>query len=148
MAVVVKPENFSNLLEWDVREIDVKYTLIDQVIEYLFARCTMYKWVIFLHDQPGDCEIIYNSANRPKSYYHVIVWFRTTNKTGRKQYFSNIPLMQWLRRLYREMGFSVYPIVTEMLDPQIRVSHLISKKHKYIANASNPDYVVKGLLNE
>ena len=97
----------------------------------------------------GDCQIIYdNAVDRPKSYYHVIVWFKTTNRAGRRQYFSNIPLMQWLRRLYREMGFSVYPIVTEMLNPQIRVSHLISTKHKYIANASNPDCSVKALLNE
>ena len=55
MAVLVVPENFSHLLDWDVREIDVKYTLIDQVIEYLFERCTIYKWMIFLHehDQQG-----------------------------------------------------------------------------------------------
>ena len=143
MAVVVRPLELP--CEWDVREINVNYTLIDQVIEYLFARCTVYKWVIFLHDQPEECNVI-DLSHPNERYYHVIVWFKTMNRAGRKQYFSNIPLMQWLRRLYREMGISIYPTVTEMMDPEIRISHLISTRHKYISNASNPDFAVVNLL--
>ena len=128
--------------EYDVHEFDLNFSLVDHVIDYLHMRSSMYKWAIFLHDQHHECNIYKSDLSNPGRYYPVIVWFKTLGNDGSKQYFSNIPLMQWLRRLYRNNGLMIYPSVFNMFDIEVHLDRLISTNHAYLNNVSNPHEVV------
>ena len=132
--------------EYDVREFNLNFSLVDHLIKYLHTRVNIYKWVIFLHDDHHDCNIYDADLSNPGRYYHVIVWFRVRARDGSKQYFSNIPLMQWLRRLYRNNGILMYPSVFNMFDIEVRLDRLITSNHAYLNNVSNPHEEVVGLL--
>ena len=134
--------------EYDVHEFNLNFALVDHLIEYLQTRMNLYKWVIFLHDHHHDCNIFEADLSQPMRYYHVIVWFRRRGRDGSKQYFSNIPLMQWVRRLYRNCGLSLYPSVFDMFDIEVRLKRLIITNHAYLNNVSNPHEDVILVLDE
>ena len=86
--------------EWDVREIDVKPSCLNDILYYLKNRLLKYYWMLLFHDGSVECDIIDETV--PKlQYYHLFVWYpKTCVGTKKKQYFSNLPVMQYVRRIY------------------------------------------------
>ena len=118
-------------IEWDVRELDVKEICLPKILEYLKNRCMKYFWALLYHDGSCQCEIIDETV--PKcTYYHMFVWYEKKEiqrNTMRKAYFSNLPFMQYVRRIYATKGEICYPSVFEYDDVVPHLVSLIRSKH-------------------
>ena len=130
-----------DFLGFDVREFDLRNEYLEKFVKYLEGRHSFYHWVILFHDKNGSCAGVCGDL-----YYHVIVWFKQYSQNGKKQYFSNIPLMQWVRRMYRSNGNMVYPNVLCYGDIELRIDRLISSGHIYLSNMSFPHPSVYDIL--
>lgn len=139
--------------EYQCREFDLEHLLLDEFVYYMKKHSLMYYWMIFVHDKnQEDCNVFYEDPQSGKLvkqlYYHVLVWFHPIKqKTGEKLYFSNTPLMQFIRRIYRSNNYLVYPRVYEIEDCQIHLEKMFRSKHPYLDEVSaNPpwfDEIVK-----
>ena len=132
-----------DLWDYDVREFDLRYELIESFLKYLNFRRGSLRWVILFHDKGQRCDSNYNHD----IYYHVIVWFHTHSDTGKKRYFSNLPLMQWIRRTYRSHGWMEYPNVLCFGNIGLRIDQLLSMRHIYMKHMSFPHFSVDDILS-
>ena len=120
---------------FDAREINLRSELIESFVKYVNSRRNILYWVILYHDGGQTCK---GNMNNHISYYHVIIWFRTHSRTGRKQYFSNLPVMQWLRRTYKHNNYFEFPNVLCFSNMGLRIDQLLSNGHIYIRHLSFP----------
>ena len=128
---------------FDVREVNLRSELIDDFFKYVNTRREVLRWVILYHDGGQKCQ---GSVHTAVSYYHVIVWFHTYSRTGRIQYFSNLPVMQWLRRTYKRHNIYEFPSVLCFSNMGLRIDHLLSDGHIYIKHLSFPHCSVDFIL--
>ena len=137
-----------NGFEWEVREIDVKQICLEDILKYL-ENCTLkHYWVLLFHDGSVECEIIDETV--PKlQYYHLFIWYHKeaeTRRTKKKNYFSNLPFMQFVRRIYSKWGEIIYPHVLDYNDVIPRLVSLINSSHVLIKNKSHfPEWIKEEL---
>ena len=138
----------STEFQWDFREIDVKEICSFKILEYLKSRCLKYYWALLYHDGSVECEIIDENGER-FSYYHLFIWFKKQpEKEKRKLYFSNLPFMQYVRRIYACKCEIVYPSVFQYDDVIPRLVSLMKSKHRLIKEESNIPYWVEDELTK
>ena len=127
--------------EYDVREFNLRCEFVEKFVKYISGRQSYYKWMIFFHDGNRRCDGV------DDVYYHVLVWFKKLSPDGKTQYFSNIPLMQWVRRTYRTNGHITYPNVLCFGDIELRIDRLMSNGDIYLQNMSFPHPLIYNMLS-
>ena len=146
--VAVMDLNFEHEIEWEVCEIDVKKLCLDNILYYLKNRLLNYYWMLLYHDGTVECEIVDETGSKVQ-YYHMFVWFhKKAVSLEKKQYFSNLPFMQYVRRIYQKWGEIVYPHVLNHHDIIPRLMSLIKSGHPYVKNASNVPWWIKETMKE
>lgn len=131
--------------EWCVREVDLRPCFIPQVLEYLQNCCMKHFWIFLFHDGSVECEILDEYCQKLQ-YYHLFVWFKMPKKATRKNYFSNIPFMQFLRRIYSCKNELCYPTVFKYDDLMARLISLVNSSHRLMKEESNISYWIKDEL--
>lgn len=114
---------------------------------YLKGHQKDYRWALFLHEEHHKCDIIPGGKGKPLKYYHMLIWFRQ-KVDGHGRYFSNVPFMQFIRRLYKKYNEACYPVVHELYDIEVQIKRLVRSKHRLITNASEIHESFKHLLEE
>ena len=131
---------------WDCREIDINEKCLVPILKYFNNRCMKYFWAALYHDGSIECDII-NEFGGSNKYYHLFVWYKPgeiSNK--RKAYFSNLPFMQYVRRMYMLHGEIVYPTVANLTDVNSRIVSLLNSKHHFLKTDSHiPPWVEEEL---
>ena len=133
--------------EWNVREIDVKQNCLEEILKYLENRTLKHYWVLLFHDGSVECEIIDETVPN-LVYYHLIVWYqkKINTRRGKKNYFSNLPFMQFVRRIYSKWGEIIYPKVLDFTDIIARLVSLINSNHVLIKQKSHfPEWIKEEL---
>lgn len=128
---------------FDVREINLRSCMIENFVKYVNMRRSVLHWLILYHDNNQKCK---GNVNDGSSYYHVIIWFHTHSASGRKQYFSNLPVMQWLRRTYKRFNYFDFPNVLCFSNIGLRIDQLLSDGHIVIRHLSFPHSSVDDIL--
>ena len=120
-----------------VREMDLKAEVLDEIVYYLNSHRDKYRWAFFFHD---SAHIYGLNDDMQSCYYHLFIWYNKTSGSGR--FFSNLPFMQFLRRMcFRNKILS--PKTYDLYDINVRISHLITSKHQFMRDLSNPHDEIK-----
>ena len=96
---------------------------------------------MFYHDGSVECEIIDETVEK-LTYFHLFIWYKKKpqKRSSKKIYFSNLPFMQYVRRIYASKGEIVYPSVFQYEDVVPRLVSLINSNHRLIKKESHLPY--------
>ena len=132
-------------IQWSVCEIDMKGKCLESILN---NHCLKYYWALFYHDGSVECEIV-DEFSEKLQYYHMFVWYIKEPKVSKKKsYFSNLPLMQYIRRIYLSQGEIAYPTVFETEDVISRLVSLLNSKHRFIKESSHIPHWIEEELTQ
>ena len=79
----------------------------------------------------------------------MFVWYIKQPKSPKKKsYFSNLPLMQYIRRVYSNNGEIVYPCVFHPEDVISRLVSLLNSKHHFMKESLHIPHWIEEELTE